>query len=207
MPLQFPRPSSEAEMIAEFLRQEYASRDRHGARLDASLHQEGIRPVRITDPDLSDPVQTDERRRVFARYRGYGTGSPSYLTDFPSTGVKWSWVSITPEELLDSRYIRYEYWTELSAGTRSPRVAAQRILAGQTAPVADTPRYLDLAAKLRAGLQVPPIILVSADGGKTRVILEGHTRITAFALAPETIPDPLDVILGMSPEIARWDEY
>ena len=67
--------------------------------------------------------------------------------------------------------------------------------------------FFALADKLRSGLAVPPVILVSADGGRTRVVLEGHTRITAYALAPEAIPDEVEVILGDSPEIARWDEY
>jgi hypothetical protein len=39
------------------------------------------------------------------------------------------------------------------------------------------------------------------------VILEGHARITAWSLAPETIPSEVRVLMGMSPEIARWDEY
>jgi hypothetical protein len=54
---------------------------------------------------------------------------------------------------------------------------------------------------------VPPLILVSADDGATRVVLEGHTRLTAYALAPETLPDESEVLLGLSPEIASWDEY
>ncbi len=207
MPLQFLRPSCEVEMIAEFLRQEYAHLERYGARIDECLCEEGVSLYRITSPDVSNPVQSDEWRRVFARYRGYGTGNPSYLTDFPATGVAWNWISISPDELLNSQYIQYDYWTELSGGTRSPRVAAERILSGQSESQADASTLVELAGKLRAGFQVPPLILVSADGGHTRVILEGHSRITAYALAPETIPTPMNVILGTSSEIARWDEY
>lgn len=197
-------------MIAEFLRQEYAHHERYGAHLDDCLGQEGVAAHRITDPDLADPVATAERRRVFARYRGYGAGGQSYLTGFPDMGVTWHWVALTPDEVLDSRYIRYEYWSHLSAGTRSPRVAADRLQAGATTSDPADPTgaaFFALAEKLRAGLRVPPPILVSADEGKTRVVLEGHTRITAYALAPEVIPEETHIILGTSPAIANWDEY
>lgn len=201
--MRYVRPSSEAEMIAQFLQQEHAHPERYGITLGAALRTEGVSPDRLSDPDIADQVANAERRRVLAHYRGYGAGRPSYLTDFPDRGVDWQWVALTPHEVLDSRYIRYAYWTDLSAGTRSPRVAADRIRRGEV----EGTSFLPLAERLRDGLVIPPLILVSADDGATRVILEGHARITAYALAPKTIPDEVEVILGTSPEIARWDEY
>lgn len=196
-------------MIAEFLRQEYAHYDRYGVRIDECLRQEAVAALHISHPDLTDPAANAERRRVFARYRGYGAGGYSYLTEFPATGVAWVWVALIPAELLASKYTGYpgSIWMDLSRDTRDPRVAAERIKAGH--PITDVnPRvFLTLVDELRAGLQVPPMILVSADDGETRVVLEGHTRITAYALAPDTIPDEIHVILGVSPDIARWDEY
>lgn len=196
-------------MIAEFLRQEYAHHERYGARLGECLRLERVPAQHITRPNLNDPSGNGDRRRVFARYRGYGADGYSYLTDFPATGVAWNWVALTPPEMLQSKYIGYpgSIWMELSGGTRDPRVAARRIRAGCKASDPGTRVFIDLAAKLCAGLTVPPVMLVSADDGETRVILEGHTRITAWALAPEAIPSEVAVILGVSPDIARWDEY
>jgi hypothetical protein len=193
-------------MVAEFLRQEYANRGRFGAAIDDALEAEGVTLERVTVPDLTDQVANEARRRVLARYRGYGTGRPSYLTGFPDTGVEWTWVVLTPDELLNSHLIRYLADHELAAGTRSARKAAHRIRNGDLAS-AFAERVCALADQLRDGKIVPPVILVSADGGQTRVILEGHTRITAWALAPETIPAETVVILGTSPDIAMWDEY
>lgn len=205
------RSSSEAEMIAEFLRQEYASAGRYGAQIQACLQAEGVGPDLITEADIADDVQNDARRRVFSRYRGYGTSQPSYFTDFPTNGVDWRWVALTPDELLGSKYIRYPFWSDLSGGSRSPREAAIRIREGRvpTAGTADGTRegFLALAQRLREGLRAPPLILVSADDGTTRVVLEGHSRLTGYALAPDTIPDEIEALLGLSPEIARWDEY
>jgi len=196
-------------MIAEFLRQEHASRQRYGARIDASLREEGVDAAILTDPDLSDPAANAARRRVFARYRGYGTGEASYLTGFPDSGVTWACWAMRPDELLRARYIRYSYWTALSGGTRSPRVAAERIRRGVEVYGVSNTAFVELAERLREGLRVPQLILVTAmdDNPDALVVLEGHARITGFALAPEAIPDPVKVLVGSSPAIARWDEY
>lgn len=201
------RASSEAEVIAEFLRQEYASRERYGARIDACLREESVPAAIIETPDLDDPAANVARRRVFARYRGYGTAEPTYLTGFPDTDVTWIWWRLTPDELLRARYIRYSYWTALSAGTRSPVEAARRIRAGVEVYGVSNAAFLALADRLREGLRVPPLILVTALDQDALVVLEGHARITAYALAPETIPDPIESLVGTSLAIARWDEY
>lgn len=198
-------------MISEFLRQEYASTVRYGEHITKALNSIGATSDLITNPNLDDPEENEQRRSVLREFKGYGSGKSSYLTDFPTTGVVWRWMTLTPEELLDCKYIRYEFWSELSAKTRSPRVAADRIVRNQ---IPETEVYqeariafLGLSELLRHGASVPPLILVSADGGRTRVVLEGHTRLTGFALSPESIPEPITVLLGTSPEIARWDEY
>lgn len=201
------RASGEAEMIAEFLRQEYAARERYGARIDACLREEGVDAAILANPDLGDPEANAARRRVLARYRGYGTGEPSYLTGFPDSGVSWAWWRLSPAELLAARYIRYSYWTALSAGTRSPVEAARRIRAGVEVYGVSNAAFLALADRLREGLRVPPLILVTALDQDALVVLEGHARITAYALAPETIPDPIESLVGTSLAIARWDEY
>ncbi len=205
------RPSNEAEVIAEFLRQEYASRDRYGALLDACLRDKGMPARLIADPDLTDHDENAARRRLLGRYRGYGTDEPSYLTGFPTVGVEWVWAGLSQDEVLNVRYIRYAYWTALSAGTRSPTVAADRIHAGIEVYGVGNAGFLALAARLREGLRVPPLIvataLATATGAKGLVVLEGHGRLTGYALAPAAIPDELEVLVGASPAIARWDEY
>ena len=39
------------------------------------------------------------------------------------------------------------------------------------------------------------------------VLLEGHARLTAYALAPEYVPAELPVLLGTSPGFLRWGCY
>ncbi len=109
--------------------------------------------------------------------------------------------------MLNVRYIRYSHWTALSAGTRSPIIAAGQIRAGNGVYEASNDRFLGFAAQLR----VPPLIVVTAlatvTGARGVVVLEGHARFTAYALAPGAIPDELGVLVDASPAIARWDEY
>lgn len=209
--MQFSRLGTEAEMIAEFLLQELASVNRYQRLIADCLDAGGVDPGIILSPDLLDDDQNALRRRVLGRYRGYGTDRPSFFTGFPTQGVDWWWVALSSRELLDCRYIRYSYWNELSFDTRSPRVAANWILTTPAAPMESDPAYLtvftDLADQLRAGCRLPPLILVSAAGGLTRTVLEGHTRLTAYALAPDTLPEPIDVLLGLSTAIANWDMY
>lgn len=64
-----------------------------------------------------------------------------------------------------------------------------------------------LADAVRNHRPVPPLLLVSADEGQTRVVMEGNTRLTAYALVPDALPEEATALIGLSPHIARWDEY
>ena len=140
--MQFSRPGTEAEMIAEFLQQELASVNRYQRLIADCLDAGGVDPGIILSPDLLDDDQNALRRRVLGRYRGYGTGRRSYFTGFPDPGVDWWWVALSAQEMLDCRYIRYSYWSELSLDTRSLRVATNRILTTLAAPMESDPAYL-----------------------------------------------------------------
>jgi hypothetical protein len=48
---------------------------------------------------------------------------------FPSD-VRWTWMAISSAELAQVRYVNYDYWVELSGGTRLASDAAARIRAG-----------------------------------------------------------------------------
>ncbi|HEV2073811.1 MAG TPA: hypothetical protein VGR29_09240 [Thermomicrobiales bacterium] len=194
-------------MIVEFLRQEFASTDRYMEKISACLDAERVSPGIILNADISNPNENAQRRRVFARYRGYGTGSPSYLTGFPDHGVSGQWATLTPQEILDVRHIRYCYWTALSAGTRSPVIAARRIRQGIEVYGVSNQRFLQLASLVAQGVAMPPLILVSVPVPIAFVVLEGHTRLTAYALAADHLAPETRVMIGIAPAITRWDEY
>jgi hypothetical protein len=51
-----------------------------------------------------------------------------------------------------------------------------------------------------------PLIAVRVPGGPL-VLLEGHVRLTAYALFPDYLPPELEIYLGESSDLAGWSEY
>lgn len=197
------RPSSEAEMVAVFLRTELAS-DRWGDDLRALLKRAGLPDRVVTAPDLGGDGENQARSRVLTEHRGYGTRT-DYFEGFPDD-VCWQWMAISPVELCGVRYIEYDYWNELSGGTRLAVDAATRIRASVTPFGVPNNRVLAMAQAVANGAQFPPLILVTAGlGGDDLVVLEGHVRLTAFMLARDRLPPELEVLVGSSPTMARWD--
>jgi hypothetical protein len=188
------RSSSEAEMIAVFLRGELDS-ERFGSRLRATIDER-----LLVDPDLEDVEQNAVRRAALTTLRGYQPRE-GLFHGFPHD-LLWERAALTPDEVLAVRYIDYDYWVELSGGTRLPLDAAARIRAGITVFRVPNDGFFELADALGTR-QLPELIVVGDDGGRL-VVLEGHTRLTAYALRPEALPAELEVLLGRSPRIAEW---
>jgi len=59
------------------------------------------------------------------------------------------------------------------------------------------------AARQIASVPPPPLIIVGGQSDLL-VVLEGHVRLTAFALRPDALPPELDVLLGRSARIGEW---
>ena len=101
------RPSSEAEMVALFLRTELpAARFRDTLR--ALLQSHGLPESVITTPDLGDDAENQARLRLLTEHREYGTRT-GLFEGFPDD-VSWQWMAITPAELATVRYIDYDCW-------------------------------------------------------------------------------------------------
>src|SRR5215831_2242050 len=99
------RPSSEAEMVALFLRTELpAPRSRDDLR--ALLERAGLPERVVTDPDLDDDAENQARLRLLTQHRGYGTRTELF-DGFPDD-VCWQWMAITPAELARVRFIDYD---------------------------------------------------------------------------------------------------
>ena len=53
----------------------------------------------------------------------------------------------------------------------------------------------------------PELIAATTPALTPIVLVEGHVRVTAVALFPELVPEELEILLGVSPEMARWSEF
>lgn len=188
-------------MVAVFLRGELPS-GHTGPAIERALAKTGVDPRVVREPDVSDPDANATRRRLLAEARGYdGAG---LFNGFPAD-VRWEWAAITPEELMSVRYIDYSYWVELSGGTRLPTDGARRIREGVEPFGVPSAGFFELADELATGAQFSPLILV--DGPAGLVVLEGHARLTAYALQRAAVPPELEVLVGSSPSMSRWALY
>ena len=197
------RPSGEAEMVALFLCTELpAARSRDDLR--ALLERDGLPERVVTRPDLDDDAENQARLRLLTQHRGYGTRTELF-DGFPDD-VRWQWMAITPAELARVRYIEYDYWDELSGGTRLAVDAATRIHAGLTPFGVPNDVVLAMAQAVADGARFPALILVTTGlGDNDLLVLEGHVRLTAFMLARDRLPAELEVLVGSSPMMACWD--
>ena len=120
--------------------------------------------------------------------------------------VDWSRVALSPEEVLTILYINWDWWLRVSNGTRLPVDACARIrrneIAGSTAE-----EHEHIAARLTSSDPPPELIVVGDPGNARLVLVEGHVRLTAYALYPEYLPEELEVILGTSVDMTGWTEF
>jgi hypothetical protein len=188
-------------MVALFLRTELpAARFRDTLR--ELLDQVGLPEQLITAPNLDDPAENQVREQLLTQHREYGTRA-GLFDGFPHD-VCWEWMAITPAELATVRYIDYDYWVELSDGTRLAADAAARIRAGVAPFGVSSDWALGMAQAVADGARFPPLILVTTGPSGGLVVLEGHCRLTAYMLRPDRLPPELEVLAGSSPNAADW---
>lgn len=204
MTLRLIEPVEEAVVIAEFLRAEVDS-PRFGPRVRARLDADG-RDLRVLEqPDTSDADENDYRARLLHGYRGTG-GSAPLLEGLPDE-IEWHRALLPRAELGALHYIDYPYWNELSGGTRSPTVAADRIRAGVRAQDRPNDGFHALAERICSGGDLGIPLAIATDRASPLILLEGHTRVTAMALRPDCLPPELALLVGFAPGVREWMYY
>lgn len=175
----------ESYVVAAFLSGEIDSPRFRDAML-AALAESGAGEDVVRRPDLADEHANALRRRVFERFRGDYVGRWFYEVD-------WRWAGLEPAEVLAIRYIAWDYWLEITGGTRMPADGASyHRLRG------DDDGYHESGN---------PLIVARASASSHLVVIEGHARLTALAMHPGAIPRPLAVLLGEGEAIRRWGCY
>lgn len=185
-------------MVSLYLAAELSS-ERFGDAIRAELADRHMPETLITQPDLTDEIAARERRAVLGATRGFGQNREMF-EHFPDH-VRWVWARLNREELAHVRYIEYPYWNELSGGSRLPVDAARRIDEGITVFSVSNDRFIRAADVLSRGeLFAPPIF--AGPNYDDLVCLEGHLRLTAYALAG--FPVDLNCLIGTAPTLDRW---
>jgi hypothetical protein len=191
------------EMILAFLRAEIDSpTDRGKILIHALMQLHEDRGQLIDCADLTDERQNHARRMLLGAARGYGRNE--YLfRNFPHD-TAWRLVTVTPAEVRDFRYANTEGWTQLSGSSRLVADGVRNL---------DQPQYGEIrgnvsgiATRLREGDTFPALIAVQCGSHSAQpVLMEGHTRATAYALTD--LPGETDVIVGSSAIMNRWQFF
>jgi hypothetical protein len=192
-------PASEDEMAATFLRAELDS-GRYGAKLRELLARDGRGERVLLRPDLGSPDECRYRLALLDEHRAYERREGLFF-GWPEH-VEWHRAALTPDEVLGIRYINWDWWLEASGGSRRPSDAARRIHAGEIpgVTVAEHETFADAAAQ-------PELIAATTEALEPLVLVEGHARLTAYALFPERLPDELEILLGVSPAMTSWCQF
>ncbi len=193
--MKITRATTEADMIAVYLKTEIHSQ-RFGKVILDLLAQHGIDRALIDQPDITSSSENASRRMLLGAYRAY------VLKELPPD-IRWYRAALDREEVAHIRYIDYDYWNELSGGTRMPSEAAKTIRAEREIFTVNNEGFLQAAQALREGAVFPDLILVGESPASVLTVYEGHLRLTAYLLAPEFIPETLEVIAGFAPGCAR----
>lgn len=195
------RKSSEEEMIAEFLLAEVES-VRFSEQLTESMKKLGIAKRLVTNANLQDETENVLRRRLLGNFRGYGENRELFER-FPVV-FDWRLCSFSGADMEHIRYIDYCYWNELSSGTGNPSAAAETIRKGIRIYDVSNDGFFQAAEYIKEGGRFPKLFFLTSDDEEF-VIVEGHQRMTAYALVPECFRD-VEVIVGRcsEDELKRW---
>jgi hypothetical protein len=190
----------EHQMVAHFLKTEIRS-VRFEETILALLRRDGRERRLIDEPDLDSEEENAYRAGLLGEWRGYKRHEGIFL--FVPDDTAWHRYALRRDELAQVRYIDYDYWIELSGGTRRAIDAARNIRAGIEVFGQSTQWALGMAREVARGARFPELILVGTDEASDLTVLEGHARLTAYCLALEQVPEPLPVILGFGAGMER----
>jgi hypothetical protein len=192
------RPATEDEVVATFLRGELDS-GRYGPVLRTMLKRDGAAVEVLARPDLADVPANRYRRGLLDEYRGFEQRI-GLFGGFPEQ-VDWHRAALTPDEVLEILYIDWDWWLRISDGTRRPAVAAQKIRRGEV-PGSTVEEH-----RMVFDAPQPELIVATTPARSTLVVLEGHYRLTAYAMFPERLPDELELYLGEAEDMDKWGNF
>jgi len=196
------KSTTENEMIYEFLKMEITS-NRYTGQIKSILDELHIPMEIITNGDILSQRENAVRAEILNRFRGYSRNE-ALFTNYPAN-VHWVWAIFGNDDIGKIKYIEYSYWNELSNYTGSPLEAAKMIGAGKM--IYDVPNdgFIEAAQALKNGCTFPPLIFLTDEAESRYILLEGHLRMTAYALEPQFFEN-VTALVGFCSceELDRW---
>lgn len=171
------RKSNEAEVILDFLKGELKS-NRFSENLENVLKELGLTENIILSADLNNKEENIKRLEIMHKFRGYP--DEDMFNNFPKI-TRWEYCEFNNDDLDNCFFIDYDYWNELSSNTSLPKEAAKNIIKGLEVYDISNEQYIFASKHLKDGNEFPPVILITCNEEKY-LIIEGHLRMTAYAL-------------------------
>lgn len=186
------RTVNEAEVIGEFLRNEFYQNEYHHDR-----HQfEHL----VMEPDFSNADENAIRRALLFRRRGH------MWRELPAD-TKWYEVELENDDLPKVQVFPRAQWRKLSNGSFCITEIVKNVRNGghKNAGNAVIAKIQQLRYRLQANSEIHgAVLLIGVDPAKPLTVLEGNHRLTAALLvSPDVMQKRFRVLCGFSPRMTE----
>jgi hypothetical protein len=195
---------TEDEMIFIFLKAQMGS-FRFAKEMQQIIEKHGADRKIVDNPNFRDQDENKLRKKLLQAFKG--SDDDGYLFENFPKNVSWKKALFTKEDLMKVKYINYDYWNELSNGTRLVLEGASSIRKGVEIFGQNNQKFWDALEALKKGVKFPETILIAKNSTADIVVVEGHLRLTVYLLDPNYTPSEIEVILGFSENFKDWDMY
>ena len=196
------RESNENEVVLNFLTGELKS-ERFNIKLKKTLKDLKTTEQIITKPNLSNKKENDLRKEILGNFRGYNKNIDLF-ENFPYI-QSYNLCEFSSEDLKNIYYMNYSYWNELSNNTHSPLEAIKNIENNIEIYNVSNKPFIDGINALAKNKVFLPMIFLTHDN-KSFIVLEGHLRITIYALNQQFFKNVKCFVLKCSKEeLEKWN--
>jgi hypothetical protein len=196
---------SENEMVSLFLSGEIKS-ERWKNKIIEITEKNNIDINIIYSPNLNNNDENKSRKLILEKFRGYN--NKELFNNFPKK-IDWNWAILNKNDILKIKYITYDYWEELSNGTRYAKDSVANIKNNVEIYGVNNNGFIKISEYIKNGNKIDPlIILAPLEKNDNMIVLEGHARLTAINLVMDYIKE-LRVLIGFVEEkiLNKWDKY
>jgi len=197
-------PACENDVVLAFLRAEIDA-PRYAGGILAHLKNVALSRQNLIDvANLKNEFDNHARAICLAATRGYGLNDRLFR-GYPND-VTWRRFDVRLNELSHFLYANYHALTEVAGESRLVSDAASRILGGLGDLSAEARQFIEgvpiVVERVKAGWQFPELVAVRDTHSQEIVLMEGHTRATAYVISQS--PSSVRVLIGSSPSMYEW---
>ena len=185
------RRATEAEVIAEFLKNEFYEEEFH--------HDRDRFENLVMDADITDEQQNALRRALLFRRRGH------MWRELPRD-TQWWEIQLEAQDLDKVFVFPRAHWRTLADGDFRLPLVVDRIRARRfPGKIADfISKIQSLSYHLRFATGATSVMLIGIDESQPMVIIEGNHRLTAALLnSPALLENRFRVYFGVSPRMTQ----